>query len=202
MAARRRPSGQDIPGQTDILDQPDLLDQPVPCLEAAGACAEGTEDCVASAPADLSQLEPADRLRVLAGVTARFSAGYLRWMRSQVGEVLAFSGIRVLGVLESGGLQSGGPAIMRDLAANLGLTARNVTAVIDSLEEAGLVSRVPHPHDRRATVIELTAAGRREAVRSRRQAEALAAQAFDSLSVEEQQTYADLLVRLSSRFCP
>ena len=158
---------------------------------------ESADQCAGAAPADLSDMEPADRLRVLAGVTARFSAGYLRWMRSQAGEVLPFSGIRVLGLLESGG-----SAIMRDLANNLGISARNVTAVVDSLEEAGFVRRVAHPHDRRATVIELTAAGRREALRSRRQGEALAAQAFGSLSIDEQQAYADFLVRLSARFCP
>jgi DNA-binding MarR family transcriptional regulator len=48
---------------------------------------------------------------------------------------------------------------MRCISAELDVTARNVTALVDGLEADGLVRRVPHPTDRRATVIELTPAG-------------------------------------------
>jgi DNA-binding MarR family transcriptional regulator len=36
-----------------------------------------------------------------------------------------------------------------------------VTDVVDSLEERGLVARAPDPSDRRATIVSLTARGRR-----------------------------------------
>jgi DNA-binding MarR family transcriptional regulator len=49
--------------------------------------------------------------------------------------------------------------MMRTLADGLGLSARNVTAVADALEADGLVRRVAHPTDRRATILELTDAG-------------------------------------------
>ncbi len=39
------------------------------------------------------------------------------------------------------------------------MTRRNVTALVDALEDEGLVRRRPHPTDRRATVIELTSRG-------------------------------------------
>jgi DNA-binding MarR family transcriptional regulator len=52
-----------------------------------------------------------------------------------------------------------GPAKMGTLAELLGLSARNVTAVADSLEVEGFVRRVAHPSDRRATLLELTPAG-------------------------------------------
>jgi DNA-binding MarR family transcriptional regulator len=55
---------------------------------------------------------------------------------------------------------------MKSLADALGLSARNLTAVADSLEEESLVRRVAHPSDRRATLLELTDAGRAAADQS------------------------------------
>lgn len=49
---------------------------------------------------------------------------------------------------------------MKTLADALGLSARNLTALADSLESEGLLRRVAHPSDRRATLLELTDAGR------------------------------------------
>jgi DNA-binding MarR family transcriptional regulator len=48
---------------------------------------------------------------------------------------------------------------MRDLADELGLHARNLTSVEDALEAEHLIRRVPHPTDRRATILQLTPAG-------------------------------------------
>ena len=45
---------------------------------------------------------------------------------------------------------------MSELKKELGVTATNVTALVDSLEKDGLVVRTRHPTDRRATVIELS----------------------------------------------
>ena len=47
------------------------------------------------------------------------------------------------------------------IAAHLRVAPRSVTDVIDALEERGLVERAPDPDDRRATVVTLTAPGRR-----------------------------------------
>ena len=49
-----------------------------------------------------------------------------------------------------------GPQKMVDLADELGVTPRNVTALVDGLEAEGLVRRVAHPTDRRVTMIEMT----------------------------------------------
>jgi DNA-binding MarR family transcriptional regulator len=49
---------------------------------------------------------------------------------------------------------------MSDLAAHLGLTARTITTAVDVLEQEGLLARRPAPGDRRATLVELTPAGR------------------------------------------
>src|SRR5215467_15521776 len=50
---------------------------------------------------------------------------------------------------------------MSDLADHLGLTARTITTAVDALEAEGLLVRRPAPGDRRATLVELTPAGRR-----------------------------------------
>lgn len=165
------------------------------CVGDATACFDGPPSCFGGAH-NLAELSEADRLLALAGLTARFSAAYLRWMRSRAGEALPYSGVRVLEILETEG-----PTIMREIAEPLGMTARNMTAIIDSLEEGGLVRRTPHPHDRRATVVELTPAGRRQANRARKQAAEWVANGFNALTVEEQQQYADLLGRVAAYFC-
>ena len=49
--------------------------------------------------------------------------------------------------------------MMKTLADDVGLSARNLTTLADGLEHEGLIRRVPHPTDRRATLLELTSAG-------------------------------------------
>ena len=53
-------------------------------------------------------------------------------------------------------LHCNGPRKMADLADSLGVTPRNVTALVDGLESESLVRRTPHPTDRRVTIVELT----------------------------------------------
>jgi DNA-binding MarR family transcriptional regulator len=52
-----------------------------------------------------------------------------------------------------------GPAKQRELADALRVTPRNVTGLLDGLEDRGLVGRSPHPTDRRATLVTLTDTG-------------------------------------------
>jgi DNA-binding MarR family transcriptional regulator len=47
-----------------------------------------------------------------------------------------------------------------DLAKRFEVTPRNVTALVDALEAQGLVTRQPHPLDRRALLVAPTPAGR------------------------------------------
>ncbi len=48
---------------------------------------------------------------------------------------------------------------MGELAAALGIDPPNATRVVDELERQGLVSRRPHPTDRRAKVVAATSRG-------------------------------------------
>jgi DNA-binding MarR family transcriptional regulator len=68
---------------------------------------------------------------------------------------LPFSRVRALWRLERG------PRTLRELADDMGVDAPATTVLIDALEARGLVRREPHPTDRRAKQVSLTAAGRR-----------------------------------------
>jgi DNA-binding MarR family transcriptional regulator len=56
-------------------------------------------------------------------------------------------------------LHHNGPMNQRQLSELLQCTPRNVTGLVDALEESQLVERHPHPTDRRATLVTLTEAG-------------------------------------------
>lgn len=115
----------------------------------AGSCGERP---------DLAGLDDAQVMHVLVGQTARFTTSFLRWMDGRACDGLNFARLSLLQALHCGG-----PAIMRDLGTQLGATPRNMTAIVDAMELAGLVVRRPHPTDRRATMIELSEAGERAA---------------------------------------
>ena len=86
---------------------------------------------------------------------AAFGPSYMKWVRSRLGDCgVSYARMRLLGTLHCNG-----PQIMSDISDDLGVTRRNVTALVDALEEEGLVRRMPHTTDRRATVIELTSRG-------------------------------------------
>ncbi len=78
---------------------------------------------------------------------------------------------------------------MADLAAQLGISARNMTALADALEAAQLVVRRPHPSDRRAILIELTAGGIGAAETSLGPGLDAMARLFDRMPVQDQQQY-------------
>lgn len=56
-------------------------------------------------------------------------------------------------------LHHAGPSTQQDLARSLEVSARNITGLVDALEQAGYVIRKPHPSDRRAVSVTLTEAG-------------------------------------------
>jgi len=58
-------------------------------------------------------------------------------------------------------LHAEGPLVSVDVAQRTGVSPRAVTPLVDGLVEAGLARRVPHPTDRRSSLVELTAEGSR-----------------------------------------
>jgi DNA-binding MarR family transcriptional regulator len=96
-----------------------------------------------------------DHATLLARAFAGLSPAYFKWVQTRFAqEGVSFARMKLLGALHRMG-----PQIMSGLSDELGVTARNVTALVDALEKEGLVRRTPHDTDRRATVVELTQAG-------------------------------------------
>lgn len=120
---------------------------------------------------------------------AAFGPSYLKWVRSRLGNCgVTYARMRLLGTLHCNG-----PQIMSDISEVLGVTRRNVTALVDALEEEGLVRRMPHPTDRRATIIELTEKGAETTEGTYHGHRAGVAALFANLSEDERQELIRLL---------
>lgn len=92
-------------------------------------------------------------------------------------------------------LSETGTRLISQLARSLLVHATTATLAIDRLEDRGLIARSPHPTDRRATLVSITASGRTlvEDV-----TDALRECKFGILgsTVEDQRELADVLARL------
>jgi DNA-binding MarR family transcriptional regulator len=91
-----------------------------------------------------------------------------------------------------------GPVRMSDLATTACLDQSTVSRHLRGLEEQGLVTRSPDPDDRRATLLELSGAGRHvleRAVASRSQ---MIADATAGWSPDDRATFTRLLTRLAN----
>jgi DNA-binding MarR family transcriptional regulator len=93
-------------------------------------------------------------------------------------------------------LHSAGRIRMNELSAALGVVPRTVTTIIDALEKEGMVTRLPDPADRRATLLELTGEGLSQLGRLRAMHDSAAADLFDVLTAAEKDQLAGLLQRL------
>ncbi len=92
-------------------------------------------------------------------------------------------------------LHCNGPRKMADLADTLGVTPRAVTALVDSLEAESLVQRMPHPSDRRITMVEIT--GGSDTVEKQFTAfQDTVADLFGDLSESDRRVYARVLGKL------
>ena len=88
---------------------------------------------------------------------------------------------------------------MGDLSAALGVTARNITTIVDGLEREGLLVRQPDPSDRRAILLELTAKGHEQIAQVFALQYDLAERMFGALDADERHTLYTLLARLARR---
>ena len=95
-------------------------------------------------------------------------------------------------------LQSRGSSKMSEIGSQLGVTARNVTKLVDGLEQEGLVVRKPHPQDRRATLVQLTAQGA-YVCKETALADRASAKLFAELSEAERTQLARILRKLLAR---
>lgn len=153
----------------------------------------GPEDLPCSSSPDLTSLDEQQACAALVGQTARFAARFQRWTEGQACDGISYVRMRLLQTLDHSG-----PAIMRDLGTELGATPRNMTAIVDSLEQAGLVVRRPHPTDRRATLIDLSPQGARAAGQAIGPQLDAIGEIFAEFSPREREQFSALLVKLDS----
>lgn len=124
-----------------------------------------------------------------------FAPAYQRWSESLLVEKgLSPQRLRILG-----SIHERGPRIMSELKKELGVTATNVTALVDSLENDGLVVRRRHPTDRRATVIELSDKVMTELSPRCTEYKEQVAELFSDLTDQECKTFVNTLEKLWSR---
>lgn len=95
-------------------------------------------------------------------------------------------------------LQCQGSCKMSDLSGYLAVTPRSVTKLVDGLEAEGLLVREPHPHDRRATIIRLTAEGMLVCKSSALANHAAVTSIYEQLSETDRQHLARILKKLTA----
>jgi DNA-binding MarR family transcriptional regulator len=135
--------------------------------------------------------QPPSTAQQLADLFSVFAPAFLKWQYAGIlVEGMTYPRMRLIHEL------SEGPQIMGALRDRLGVSARNITVLVDGLERDGFAKRAPHPEDRRATVVELTDKGR-AAHRAVYAAHAdRAAALFATLDHDDQQALLGLLRRL------
>jgi DNA-binding MarR family transcriptional regulator len=122
---------------------------------------------------------------------AAFAATFARWKDEQRCAGVGYEQMRVMQAL-----QCRGPAIMREIGDLLAITPRNMTALADGLQEAGLVTRRPHPADRRATLLQLTPEGENLVSAALTERLTSMGKIFDGFTAEQQQEFYDTLSKL------
>jgi DNA-binding MarR family transcriptional regulator len=98
----------------------------------------------------------------------------------------------VLAILAEGARETQGT-----IAGVLGVDPSRLVALLDSLEERGLILRQRDPHDRRRHVVSITPAGKRELGKIRTLIRTIQDEYFSALSDDEQKTFHKLLIRLA-----
>ena len=96
-------------------------------------------------------------------------------------------------------LHEHGPMVQRELSQALHCTPRHVTGLIDILEAQGWVVRGPHPTDRRATLVSLTAQGAKAAARMHAERQEAAAALFGDIPADDLATFVAVLDHVLDR---
>jgi len=105
-----------------------------------------------------------------------------------------FALLNVLGAREG--------AIQQEIGAELGIDPSTMVSLIDQLEAAGLAKRRPHPKDRRAREVVITAKGRRALKRARGMASQVQDEVLGGLTAAERRELLTLLRRALSSAPP
>src|SRR3954451_19944993 len=136
---------------------------------------------------------PDDAVEQIAALLDGIVRRQRRASREGFGESVTHGQFRVLRTLD----RADRALRLSELADQLGIVPRSATSVVDDLEAAGLVARQPDPHDRRATLVDLTPDGRQILNTLREKRRDVMVSQLSRLTDAEQQTLAHLLHRLA-----
>jgi DNA-binding MarR family transcriptional regulator len=135
---------------------------------------------------DLTNVELAARLRMTLG---RLN----RRVRQHGPQVLSSSQASTLASVEALG-----PVRLGDLAAHEGVTAPTQSRLVGSLEQQGLLRRMPDSEDRRATLLAITAQGRRQLEQLRGERSAFLVRQIATLTSEQREALVEALGALEA----
>jgi DNA-binding MarR family transcriptional regulator len=118
-----------------------------------------------------------------------------RAAHTRIAEALESVGLTpaLFGVLNVLGARDG--AIQQEISASMGVDPSTMVSLIDELERAGLATRRPHPKDRRAREVAITAKGRQTLEQCRRMAVQVEDEVLGGLTAAERRQLLGLLRR-------
>ncbi|MET0932288.1 MAG: MarR family transcriptional regulator [Mycetocola sp.] len=125
---------------------------------------------------EIGELFQADMARAFAGTALTTSRTHLLWV-----------------------LAGTGPSTQHALAGAMQVSARNITGLVDALEEAGYVRRSPHPTDRRALIVSLTPLGETTMAGMSRDHEDLSRDLMESVAPADRDAFARGLDAIATR---
>ncbi|WP_164417701.1 MarR family winged helix-turn-helix transcriptional regulator [Streptomyces salinarius] len=117
--------------------------------------------------------------------------------RALVADALAAEGLKMWHHVVLSAVRDLAPVAQADLGRGIGLDPKDLVGVLNDLQSAGLVVRVPDPGDRRKNAVSLTEEGGRVLVRCEEAARAANAELLAPLTEDERARLMDLVRRVA-----
>ena len=129
------------------------------------------------------------------GASSLLIAQLARGTRRQMEQAIAPTGLRPTELLALQHLRERGPSAQQALAELIGIDATNLVAVLNSLEDGGLIDRRRDRADRRRAIIALSAPGEQLLANLDHALRQVDDEIFSPLTPAERETLNDLLSR-------
>ncbi|BDH13802.1 MarR family winged helix-turn-helix transcriptional regulator [Streptomyces hygroscopicus] len=114
-----------------------------------------------------------------------------------VADALAGEGMRMMHHAVLSAVDELGPVSQAELGRTLGIDPKDMVAIVNDLQQDGLVTRTPDPKDRRKNAIEISADGRRRLRRTQELGDAANAELTAVLTPAEREQLIALLTRIA-----
>ncbi|MFJ5801670.1 MarR family winged helix-turn-helix transcriptional regulator [Streptomyces decoyicus] len=114
-----------------------------------------------------------------------------------VADALAGEGMRMMHHAVLSAVDELGPVSQAELGRTLGIDPKDMVAIVNDLQQDGLVTRTPDPKDRRKNAIEISADGRRRLRRTQELGDAANAELTAALAPAEREQLIALLTRIA-----